>query len=70
MIYSRDQAFYEARIGRAHRAIFEAIQAATMLGHIGDAADLELILRELTRVGDAAISHKPINGMRILRKTP
>jgi hypothetical protein len=69
MIYSRDQAYYEAAIGRAHRGIFAAIQAAMLLGHVADAADLEMLLRELTRIGDAAISRKPINGIRITRKT-
>lgn len=56
---SSQMARYESKLGRAHRALWEAHSAAEQLQLEGAASDLEMLLRELTRIGEGALSRRP-----------
>lgn len=51
-------AAYEAALGRAHRAVYQAQQEAAALVWQGEEFDLGCILQELTELGSEALSRK------------
>jgi hypothetical protein len=56
----------EASIGRAHRAVWQAWEAGTMLGWDGLTLDLEQVLRELERIQTDLLANNPPKRIRRL----
>lgn len=59
---SLDRATLEAELARAHRSLFRAKNLAASLGWDGLETDLDMILREVTRLGEQQLSRKPGRG--------
>lgn len=55
MRYSTSRARLESEIARAHRAVFNASQAAMDCNDPRAAEELDSILRELTRLGEDSL---------------
>lgn len=57
-MYSKDRAIYESCIARAHRALWQAEQAAERMRDEGAVSDLRMLQVEVTRLQNASLSGK------------
>lgn len=58
MGYDTQRAKLESELARAHRALYYAEEAAEALSDFGMQEDLKMLLKEVTRLGEASLRGK------------
>lgn len=58
--YSTDKALLEAELARCFRSLFRAKNLAGRLGKDGLETDLDMLLREVTRLSESELQKRPL----------